>query len=84
MGTFPDFGLRVMRFLRQGMSSYVSRAEGNTNNSEAGRGSRDRGFADLNYSVMVARGQAIFSMCKAKIVQVYRYSVKIIGRFLCV
>jgi len=84
MRTFPDFGLRIMRFLRQGMSSYVSRAAGNTSHGEAGQGCRDPGLAELNYSVLVARGQAIFFMCNAKIVQVYWYSVKILSCFLFV
>jgi hypothetical protein len=63
MRTFPDFGLRIMRFLRQGMSSYVGRAAGNASHGEASRGRRNPGIAQLNYLVLVARGQAIFSMC---------------------
>ena len=60
MRTFPDFGLRIMGFLRQGMSVYVGRAAGNTSHGEAGRGCRDPGLAELNHSVLIARGQAVF------------------------
>ena len=58
--TFPDFGLLIMGFLRQGISVYVDRAAGNTNHAEAGPGCLYPGLAKLNYSVLVARGQAIF------------------------
>jgi len=65
-----------------GMSVYVGRAAGNTSHGGAGRGCQDPGLAKLNYSVLVARGQAISSlMCEVKIVQVYRYSVRILVRF---
>ena len=64
------------------MSVYAGKAAGNTSHGEAGRGCQDPGLAKLNYSVLVARGQAIFYMCKVKIVQVYRYSVRILIRFL--
>jgi hypothetical protein len=33
---------------------------GNTSHGEACRGCQDHGLAKLNYSVLVARGQAIF------------------------
>ena len=58
--TYPDFGLRIMGFLRQGMSVYVGGAAGNPSHGEAGRGCQDPGLAKLNYSVLVARSQAIF------------------------
>jgi hypothetical protein len=57
--TYPDFGLRIMRFLRQGMSVYVGRAAGNTIHGKVGRRSQDPGPAKLNNSVLVARGQAV-------------------------
>jgi hypothetical protein len=59
--TFPDFGLRIIGFLPQGISVYVGRAAGNANQAEAGRGCLDPGLAKLNYSVLLARGQAIFN-----------------------
>jgi hypothetical protein len=61
MRAFPDFGLRIMGFLREGMSVYVGRAAGNTSHGEAGRGCRDPGLAKLNYSVLVARSQRLVS-----------------------
>jgi hypothetical protein len=63
MRTFPDFSPRIIRFLRQGMSVYVDRKAGNTGHGEASRVCRNPGIAEFNYSVLGARGQAIFSMC---------------------
>ena len=40
----------------------LGRAAGNTSHDEAGRGCQDTGLAKLNYSVLVARGQAILSV----------------------
>jgi hypothetical protein len=83
MRTFPDFGLRIMGFLRQGMSVEAGRAAGNPSHGEAGRGCQDPGLARLNYPVLVARGQAIF-YGPSKIVQVSRYSVSMLVFFLFV
>ena len=58
--TYPDFGLRIMGFLRQGMSVYEGRTPGNSRHGEAGRGCQGPGLAKLSYSVLVARGPAIF------------------------
>ena len=58
--TYLDFGLLIMGFCMWGMSVYVGRAAGNTSHGEAGRGCQDPGLAKLNYSVLFARGQAIF------------------------
>jgi hypothetical protein len=81
--TYLDFGLLIKGFCMWGMSVYAGRAAGNTSHGGAGRGCQDPGLAKLNYSVLFARGQASF-MCKVKIVQVYRYSVRILVRFLFV
>ena len=69
----PGFWPADCGVLRQGMSVYAGKAAGNTSHGEAGRGCQDPGLAKLNYSVLVARGQAIPSlMCEVKIVQVRR------------
>ena len=43
-----------------GMSVYVGRAAGNISHRGAGRGCQEPVLAKLNYSVLFARGQAIF------------------------
>ena len=57
---FPGFWPTDYGVLRQGMSVYGGRAAGNTSHGEAGRGCRDPGLAELNHSVLIARGQAVF------------------------
>lgn len=44
----------------KGKSVCGGRAAGNTNHGEAGRDCQGPGLARLNYSVLFARGQAIF------------------------
>jgi hypothetical protein len=56
----PRFWSADYGVFRQEMSVCVGRAAGNTSYGEAGRGCREPGLAKLNYSVLVARGQAIF------------------------
>ena len=58
----PGFWPKDYGVLRQGMSVYVGRAAGNTSHGGAVRGCQDPGLAKLNYSVLFARGQAIFYM----------------------
>jgi hypothetical protein len=60
MGTYPDFGLRIIGFLRGYISVLVGKAPGNTSHGEGGRGCQDPSLAKLNYSVLAARGQPIF------------------------
>jgi hypothetical protein len=55
------------------MSVFVGRATGNTSHGEAGRGCQDPGLAKLNYSVLVARGEAIFYMQSQDFSGVYFY-----------
>jgi|WetSurMetagenome_2_1015567.scaffolds.fasta_scaffold122706_1 hypothetical protein len=56
----PGFWPKDYGVLWQRMSVYVGRAAGNTSDVEAGRGCQDPGFAKLDDSVLVARGEAIF------------------------
>ena len=58
--TYPDFGLKIMGVLRQEMSVYAGRTTGNSSHGGAGRGCQGPGLAKLHYSVLFARGQAIF------------------------
>jgi hypothetical protein len=58
--TYLDFGLLIKGFFMWGMSVYVGRTPGNSSHGGAGRGCQDPGLAKLNYSVLFARGQAIF------------------------
>ena len=58
--TYLDFGLQIIGVLMEGMSVYAGRTPGNSSHGGAGRGCQDPGLAKLNYSVLFARGQAIF------------------------
>jgi len=58
--TYPDFGLQITGFLMGGCPYIQVRRGENTGHGGAGRGCQDPGLAKLNYSVLFARGQAIF------------------------
>jgi hypothetical protein len=82
MRNFPDFGLRIMRFLRGGISVDVSGVAGNT----MVRPAEVAGILVLPSSTVqlwLLEVRPSFR-CKVKIVQVDRYSVKILVRFLFV
>jgi len=57
IGTYQDFGLRIMEFLLAYMSVFVVRATAHTSH---GQGYWYPDLAELNHSVLVWGGQAIF------------------------
>ena len=58
--TYLDFSLQIIGVLMEGMSVYAGRTTGNSSHGGASRGCQDPGLAKLHYSVLFARGQAIF------------------------
>ena len=58
--TYLDFSLLIIGVLMEGMSVCAGSTPGNSSRGEAGQGCQDPGLAKLSYSVLFARGPAIF------------------------